>query len=202
MAVSSILLVQTLTAEHLVIDDFEGYTNTEELRQNWNSFGSAASSGPAFLAIEKGYLGSNAALYNLNWDAGNNANMRLFHPIAQAKDLSSFVKLIVWLKISKEDGDFDEPRKTTTLRLAIEGGSDDTIWQTTADAEVAIDFEDYEEAQFSLLDTEMERVSGKSSFNETLSAIKSIRLRFENQIEHQVRQDVFIDSIVVTNNTN
>ncbi|WP_309397717.1 hypothetical protein [Cerasicoccus maritimus] len=198
---ATIFVLQALFAEHLVIDDFDSYSNTEELRLKWNSFGSAASSGPASLAIEEGYAGSNAALFNLNWDVGNNANMRLFQPPTQAQNLTRFITCVVWLKILRDDGNFDAPSTTTSLRLAIEGGPDNSIWQTKADEEVEIDFGKYEEAQFSLLDTEMERVSGKSSFNETLAEIKSIRLRFENQIESRARQDVYIDSVIVITNT-
>ncbi|WP_309385997.1 hypothetical protein [Cerasicoccus frondis] len=200
-AISFLLTVLPLSAERLIIDDFDSYANSEQLQRNWNSFGSAASSGPANLEVDMGYANSNAVLFNLNWDAGNNANMRMAKFPADVKDLSRYLTVIVWLRILKESGDFDEPSDSTTLRLAIQGGPDDSIWQTKANYEVKIDFDDYKSAEFSLLDSEMERVSGKCSFNETLTNINNIRLRFENEIEPQVRQDVYIDSILATTST-
>jgi len=197
IAASALLVLQSLNAKHLIIDDFDNYGSTPALRANWNSFGSAASSGPAQLALGMGYADSDAAMFNLNWDAGNNANMRLFRPSAKAQNLSPFVNLLVWLKIQTEEGNFYAPTKTTTLRIAIEGNNE-TIWQTKPEHIVKVNFEQYQGARFTLNDSEMIRVAGKGGLNDTLSDIKSIRLRFENQSEPLVRQDVYIDSIVAT----
>jgi hypothetical protein len=200
-SVGLILLSSVATvvgAEQLVIDDFSGYATTAELQKSWNAFGKAASSGPASLAPGKGESGTNAALFQLNWDAGDNANMRLIALSPEKTDLSGYTKAKVVLKLSDDAQGYGQPATPTALRLVIKGGPDDTIWQTDTDVMPTVASGGYTTVVIPLTEATMVRESGHSSLQQTLSQASDLRLRFENQQAPEARQDAYIDALVLT----
>lgn len=192
------LFVAVATAGNLfsqvTIDNFNEYSTTGELQAVWNSFGGAASAGAAVLAPGEGVDDSNAALYYLDWSAGTNANMRMAAVPSAVQDLTNATSVEVTLSIVTRDG-YDAPASDTQLRLAIQGGTSSSIWQTTSAYAVDLNSASYTTISFNLNTTEMERVDGSGSLSDTLAAITSIRLRFENDQQTNVRQDVYVDSI-------
>ncbi|MDP0498340.1 MAG: hypothetical protein Q7Q73_19280 [Verrucomicrobiota bacterium JB024] len=178
----------------VTIDNFDSYTTSAELQTYWNSFGAASAGLPA-LNVGGGVGGTNAARYGLVWSAGNNANMRMFNVPSGVQDLSAATSVEVTLYIVTRDG-FSAPTDPTALKLVIQGGANDSIWQTTDAAAVSLSNTSYSTVGFTLNTTDMERVGGSDSLTDTLAAITSIRLRFENAVESNVIQDAYIDSIV------
>lgn len=178
-------------AQTLVIDDFNSYTDTSELQSNWNSFGTAASSGAPTLAAGSGVGGSNAAAFSLNWFDGTNANARRIN--LTNLDLSSYDFLDVNMFVETDAGN-DSPTSPTVLKVAFQS-SDSTIWQTSASFAQEPNVGTYALLSFVLSETEMDRVSGTGSFATSIADITNIRLRFENAQESNVGQTAFISSI-------
>jgi hypothetical protein len=200
-SIAVILLTSVTTAvgaEQLVIDDFSGYATTADLQKSWNSFGKAASSGPASLAPGKGESGTNAALFQLNWDAGDNANMRLIALPPEKTDLSGYTQAKVILKLADDAQGYSQPTSPTALRLVIKGGPDDSIWQTDTDVMPTVASGSYTTVVIPLSEATMVRESGHSSLQQTLSQASDVRLRFENQQAPDARQDAYIDMLVLT----
>jgi hypothetical protein len=178
----------------ITIDNFDSYTTSGELQAYWNSFGAASAGAPA-LTIGGGVGGTNAARYGLVWSAGNNANMRMFNVPSGVQDLSAATSVEVTLYIVTRDG-YTAPTDPSTLKLVIQGGANDSFWQTTDAAAVSLTDPNYTTVGFTLNTIDMERVGGSDTLTDTLAAITSIRLRFENTVESGVIQDAYIDSIV------
>ena len=181
-----------------MIDDFSGYTTTADLQKSWNAFGKAASSGPASLAPGKGESGTNAALLQLNWDAGDNANMRLITLPPDKTDLSGYTQAEIVLKLADDAQGYSQPATPTALRIVIKGGPDGTIWQTDTDVMPTVASGDYATVVIPLTEAAMVRESGHSSLQQTLSQASDLRLRFENQQAPEARQDAYIDALVLT----
>lgn len=184
-------------AEQLVIDDFGGYATTADLQKNWNSFGKAASSGPASLAPGKGESDTNAALFQLNWDAGDNANMRLIALPPEKTNLSGYTQAKIILKLAEDAQGDSQPTSPTALRIVIKGGPDGTIWQTDTDVMPTVASGDYTTVVIPLTEAAMTRESGHSSLQQTLSQANDLRLRFENQQAPDARQDAYIDTLIL-----
>ncbi len=186
------------SAETLLIDDFSEYATTADLQNSWNSFGKAASSGPATLAPGKGTSGTHAALFQLNWDAGDNANMRRIALPEAMKDLSSYGTAKITVKLADDAQGYSQPSTPTALRIVIKGGPDDSIWQTDTDIMPIIESGDYHTVVIPLSEQSMVRESGQSSLQQTLSQVTDLRLRFENEQAPGARQDAYIDRLVLT----
>ncbi len=195
----SILLLLGLTgwacAKELLIEDFSAYGSSEQLQSQWNAFGNAASSGPATLDLNSGRNKTHTALFQLNWDAGDNANMRLKSLPTGKQDLSEFDAVEVVLMLSPDAAGFSSPDRPTSMRLVVQGGPDGSIWQTDSSLKTLPQSKHYQTIIFKLSENEMVRESGSSSLRETLSQVSNLRLRFENLNTAGVRQDVYIDTI-------
>ncbi len=178
-------------AQTLMIDNFDGYADTVELQNNWNSFGTAASSGAPTLGAGEGVAGSNAAVYSLNWFDGNNANMRRIN--LGGLDLSAYSALDVTMYVETDAGN-DAPTASTVLKVAIQS-SDSTIWQTSATFALAPNVDSYSILSFNLSEAEMDRVAGSGTFADTLADVDNLRLRFENAQEVNVGQTAYVSSI-------
>ncbi len=197
VAIASLSFTTILAnAKELLIEDFSEYASTEELQENWNAFGNAASSGPATLEESAGESGSNAALFQLNWDAGNNANMRLKTLPASKQDLSDYETVEVTLKLEADSMGYNKPNEPTGIRLVIQGGPDSSIWQTDSYYKKSPKLGEYSTLVFALSDDEMARESGQSTLKETLSKTNNLRLRFENNQAADAREDALVQSVV------
>ena len=181
----------SLTAASLNIDDFDAYADDAALKQNWNSFGVAATAGPPVLEADDGVDGSNGARFALDWRGGkNNANARRIN--LNALDLTEFSALSVTAYIKTRDT-FSDPTEPTLIKLAIEGANG-AIWQTSHDIALSIVNDSYEPILFPF--SEMELVDGSGTLPEALQNIANFRLRFENHSGSETRQDAFFDNIV------
>lgn len=185
-----------LLGESTTIDDFSQYHTTEALHRNWNSFGNAASSGPATLETGEGPNASNTALFQLNWDSGDNANMRMHHLPSTTQSLSQYRTIEIVVKLEDDSNGYERPSKPTHIRLALQGGPDGSIWQTNAENVQVTNGKDYTTLQFKLSESDMTRESGDSSLQDTLAAVSNLRLRFENDKSPSAREDAYISSII------
>ncbi|MBC2592906.1 hypothetical protein H5P28_01405 [Ruficoccus amylovorans] len=190
------LTVSTQAAE-IVLENFDSYATTADLQKRWNAFGSAASAGPATLSKAPSQTGGKAALFQLNWDAGNNANMRLAALPENLQDLSGYQSVAVTLRLADDSGGYGQPSAPTKLRLVVRGGADETIWQTDADAMPPVPGGETVTLILPLSQKTMTRESGRSSLSETLSKVGDLRLRFENEEAANTRQDAYVESITL-----
>ncbi len=180
----------------ITIDNFDSYDDTAALQANWGSFGSGAQAGAPTLAEDAGVSGTNAALFALTWNVGNNANMQMVNVPSAAQSLDVGDTIDVTLYIVTRAG-FDPPTNPTLLKLAIEG-TNSVIWQTTTVAAATVNSATYQTISFSLNETDMSRTSAAvASLSDTLASIDNIRLRFENTEDASTRQDVYVDDIIV-----
>ncbi len=194
-ALALFLMSATISnAQTLVIDDFDSYGDTAALQTNWNSFGTAASSGAPTLAAGEGVSGSNAAKFSLNWFDGNNANMRRIN--LTNLDLSSYDFLDISLYVETDVGNVS-PTVPTILKVAFQS-SDGTIWQTSLSFAQEPNVDSYSLLSFELSESMMQRTNGSGSFSSTITDITNIRLRFENSQESNVGQTAFISSIAAS----
>jgi hypothetical protein len=179
----------------LIIDDFDSYVDDGALHAAWNSFGTAAASGPPrTIATPEG--GSLSVRFDLDWDAGDNANMRLAAVPVAARDLSDHDSIRVQLELLSDWASDTFPTERTKLKVAIEGGNDRTIWQTSNADAYDIPREVVSEAVFQLNEPEMVSIEGDSSLEETLKSIYTIRLRFENYSGESLREDVLVHQVL------
>jgi len=196
IALFSVMIVSSLNAQ-LILEDFESYTDTGSLQADVFSFGSAAQAGKPSLAIGLGENGSNAACFNLTWETGNNANLSFINLSPNTHNLTGYSEITVFIFIESYpnlNGSMTEISPPTLAKLAMEG-VDGSIWQTRTVKGERPPIDSSYKLRFRLSPSDMERVEGVASFQNTLSNLKNIRLRFENSRRSGFRQDAYIDSI-------
>ena len=176
-------------AQALSINDFSAYPSTTDLRTEWSSFGTANIGQPELSF--SGVGDSEAAQLTLEWINGDNANLNYFSLSPQVQDLSSYSELNAFVSLNMDTGTGTD----TILKLAIQGGTNDSIWQTKSAFAVTPSVGNFEQVSFSLSTNDMELVDNNSdTFEDTISNISSIRLRFENGNEGN-SQLALVDSL-------
>ena len=188
-------VVSSLSAQ-LVIEDFESYFDSGSLKADVFTFGSAAQAGKPSLAMGLGENYTNAACFNLTWETGNNANLCFINLSPNTKNLSGYAEITahVFLEDYPTADGLGETSTATVMKLALEG-IDGSIWQTRTVKAERLPVDSAYKARFRLSPADMERVEGTGSFQNTLSSVKNIRVRFENSRRSGFRQDAYIDSI-------
>jgi hypothetical protein len=176
------------------IENFDSYNSTSELQADVFSFGSAAQAGRPTLSDENGANGTNAAKFKLTWETGDNANLVFYNVSAVSGDLSNYEKIEMTFFMETADS-YIAPSEVTLVKLAVEGGSNNTIWQTRSIKAVQLASDVFTIAIFELTEVDMERVSGSESFADVLANTGNIRLRFENTQQAGVLENAYIDSI-------
>ncbi len=198
----AILSVNFVYADVLTIEDFDSYADTSSMQANVTTFGAAAQVGVPSLAIGSGIENTNAAHILLTWEYGSNANLSLtnLNPAAQKLSEGSSIQSSVYLETAVGHSAAASP---TCVKLAIEGANA-TIWQTKPQFAVQPRPGAFYQLAFNVSSTDMENVSGTDeTFAETIANVRSIRFRFENDVQAGVFEDAYIDSIVsVTNPEN
>jgi hypothetical protein len=190
----SVISVSSLNALSSEIENFDHYVDTSELQSDVSSFGTAAQAGRPTLSFGTGESGTNAAKFALTWEAGNNANLIFYNVSAVSGNLSNYEKVEIFFNMEVPNG-FNPPANPTIVKLAIEGATSNTIWQTRSAKAVQLTTDISEAVTFELTDVDMERVSGSESFLDVLTNAGNIRLRFENSMQAGVMQFAHIDSI-------
>lgn len=194
---TAILLISlassTLSALTLVIEDFDSYIDTSSFQEDVFSFGNAAQAGKPSLAEGLGINDSNAACFNLTWSTGNNANLSFINLSPNARNLSGYSEIRASVLIESQTSGTPN---STRIKIAIEGGPDNSIWQTRNVRAERPTVNTFYELRFDLSSTDMERVEGTSTLESVIQDINNIRLRFENAQQEGFLQDVYIDSIV------
>ncbi len=190
------LATSSLNAQ-LILEDFESYIDTSALQADVFTFGSAAQAGKPSLAMGLGENNSNAACFNLTWETGNNANLCFINLSPNTHNLSGYseIKAFVFIEDYPGGGGLTETSAITLAKLAIEG-VDGSIWQTRSAKAERPPIDSPYTLRFMLSPSDMERVDGQGPFQNTISNIKNIRLRFENSRRSGFRQDAYIDSII------
>ena len=183
-----------LNALSSTIENFDSYHSTSELQADVFSFGSAAQDGKPLLSIGTGVDGTNAARFTLTWETGDNANLILYNVSAVSGDLSNYEKMEMTFFMEVADS-YIAPSDVTLVKLAVEGGSNNTIWQTRLIKAVQLTSDVFTIAIFELTEVDMERVSGSESFADVLANTGNLRLRFENTQQASVLEYAHIDSI-------
>lgn len=184
----------SLSAFTSEIENFDSYTGTSELQADVFSFGSAAQAGRPSLSVGTGVNNTNAAEFVLTWEAGDNANLIFYNVSAVSGDLSNYEKIEITFFMEIPVG-FTSPSDATIAKLAVEGGANNTIWQTRSIKAVQLASEVSTVAVFELTDVDMERVLGSESLADVLVNVSNLRLRFENAQQAGVREHAHIDSI-------
>jgi hypothetical protein len=187
-------------SKSLTIDDFESYLDDASLQLVWNSFGTAAATGPARLVPTPGSEALSAH-FDLDWDSGNNANMRLATVPPAVSSLSGYDQIVVEVQLQSDWSAGVYPTEKTKMKIVVEGGSDNTIWQTSNEKAQVIPRDEVTEMVFPLSESQMVSMEGSSSLEDTLKSIKSIRLRFENKSDGTAREDVLIHQVVAQTGT-
>lgn len=189
------LTISPLNAE-LILEDFESYVDTNALRADIFSFGSAAQAGKPSLAEGLGKDDSKAACFNLTWETGNSANMCFNNLSPNTKNLSGYSEInsFIYLEAYPNENASAVASNPTIVKLAIEG-NDGTIWQTRSVKAEKPAVDSVYNLRFRLNTRDMERVEGSGSFESVISNIKNIRIRFENSKRPGFRQNAYIDSI-------
>ena len=197
----AVLTINSLNAE-LILEDFESYVDTSALHADIFSFGSAAQAGKPSLAEGLGENDTKAACFNLTWETGNNANMCFINLSPNTKNLKGYSEINAFLYLEAYPSESPSPNENasaaasnpTIVKLAIEG-NDGTIWQTRSVKAERPAIDSVYNLRFRLNTRDMERVEGSGSFEDVVSNIKNIRMRFENSRRSGFRQDAYIDSI-------
>lgn len=190
-------IFNSLNAQTLNIRDFDLYVDTGSLQADVFSFGSAAQAGKPTLSLGSGVDNTNAALYTLTWNTGNNANLILLNPLSSSDDLSSYDKIEANVFLETTSG-YATPTNSTIIKLAIEGGSEKTIWQTRTTKAIQLTNGASNQLIFELSEVDMERISAREPLSDVLKNVGNIRLRFENTSQARVMENAHIDSIVAT----
>jgi len=136
-------------------------------------------------------------LFTLTWNTGNNANLILLNLLSSSDDLSSYDKIEANVFLETTSG-YATPTNSTIIKLAIEGGSSKTIWQTRTTKAIRLTNGASNQLIFELSQVDMERVSAWEPLSDVLANVVNIRLRFENTSEAGVMENAHIDSIAAT----
>lgn len=187
----------SLNAQTLNIRDFDLYADTASLQADVFSFGSAAQAGKPTLSLGTGVDNTNAALFTLTWNTGNNANLTLLNLLSSSDDLSSYDKIEANVFLETTSG-YATPTNSTIIKLVIEGGSSKTIWQTRTTKAIQLTNGASNQLIFELSQVDMERVSAWEPLSDVLANVVNIRLRFENTSQAGVMENAHIDSIAAT----
>ena len=179
----------------LNIIDLDFYADTASLQGDVFSFGSAAQAGKPTLSLGSGVGNTNAALYTLTWNTGNNANLGFLNLLSGSDDLSSYNKIETNVFLETTSG-YATPTNATIIKLVIEGGSDKTIWQTRKTKAIQLTNGASNRLIFELSEVDMERVSAGEPLSDVLENVINIRLRFENTSQTGVKENAHIGSIV------
>ena len=191
------VIFNSSNAQTLNIRDFDLYADTASLQADVSSFGSAAQAGKPTLSVGSGVNNTNAALYTLTWNTGNNANLILLNLPSGADDLSSYDKIEANVFLEPTSG-YSAPANSTVAKLVIEGGASNTIWQTRTDKAIQLANGASNQLVFELSEVDMERVSAWEPLSDVLANVVNIRLRFENATQAGVMENAHIDSIAAT----
>jgi hypothetical protein len=190
------MLVLGAMGTALGYDDFESYTNGQVLAtatsntvsgSRWGRFG-AATIDVVTAYTNQGVAGTVGAQYPLNWALGNNGNMEFWFDAPL--DLTAAPGLTVSLHIDTA------VLSNTTVKAAFEE-PDGTIWQSTTGQ--LLSNTNYVNFLFPFISSAMTRSTGSSAFS--LTAIKDLRLRFENAGGSGI-QKVFADDFGAVTWTN
>ena len=184
-------------AQTLDIRNFDSYADTAALQADVFSFGSAAQAGKPTLSVGSGVGNTNAALYTLTWNTGNNANLILLNLPSGSDDLSGYDKIEANVFLETTSG-HSAPANSTVAKLVIEGGSSNTIWQTRTTKAVQLINGTSNQLVFELSEVDLERVSAWEPLSDVLANVVNIRLRFENTTQAGVMENAHIDSIAAT----
>lgn len=112
------VIFNSSNAQTLNIRDFDLYADTASLQADVSSFGSAAQAGKPTLSVGSGVNNTNAALYTLTWNTGNNANLILLNLPSGANDLSSYDKIEANVFLETTSG-YSAPANSTVAKLVI-----------------------------------------------------------------------------------
>jgi hypothetical protein len=189
-----VISVASLNAFTSEIENFDHYNSTSELQADVFSFGSAAQAGRPSLSVGTGVNNTNAAKFVLTWNTGDNANLVFYNVSAVSGDLSNYEKIEMTF-FMEVPVDFTPPSNVTAVKLAIEGGTNNTIWQTRSIKAFQLTSNVSTLAVFELTDVDMENVSGSESLATVLTNVSNIRLRFENSQQAGAMEHAHIDSI-------
>lgn len=195
----TIMTVHILCADVLTIEDFDSYADTSSMQNNVTTFGAAAQVGLPTLATGSGADNSNAAHVLLTWEHGNNANLSLtnLNPAARRLIEGSSIQLSVHLETAEG---YSATANPTGVKLAIEGANN-AIWQTKPQFAVQPASGAFYKLAFTISTTDMENVSATdATLAETIASIRSIRFRFENDVQANVFENAYIDSVVSVTN--
>lgn len=187
--------LQCAFADTLTIEDFDSYTDTTAMQVNVTTFGPADPNGFPELDQTEGVNKSNAAKLKLSWTDGDNANLSLRNLNPAASNIKSVSKIQSSIRIETADGK-SAATTPTRIKLAIEG-TNKTIWQTKGQFAVQPGLDKLYRLDFNVSSNDMERVENMASFTETIADIQSIRFRFENDVQANVVEEAYIDSIVL-----
>ena len=178
-------IVSVSQAQMLVIDDFQGYADTNALRNEWSAFG-GANNGQPYLALDIGTSGNNTIQFDMNWDACTDANL-LYTGLGAGADLSNYADISFSAYV--------DTTSPTFVKLVVQGGTNNSIWQTSSAAALELGEDTFSGYSLSLFDN-MEVVTNNSdSLIETISNVTNIRLRFESGDSSSGLQSVFVDNI-------
>lgn len=192
----SLLAASSVNALTLVLEDFDGYADTSSLQGDVFSFGSAAQAGKPSLAEGLGENDTNAACFNLTWSTGNNANLSLIRLSPNVRDLSGYSEIRASVLIENTSSGNSQTASSTRIKIAIEGGPDNSIWQTRTIKAERPTTNTFYILRFDLSTSSMERVEGASSLEDVLRDIENIRIRFEGTQQQGFQQDAYIDTII------
>ena len=137
-AILAFISAHCLDAVSIEIENFDNYTNTDELHEDVFSFGSAAQAGKPNLVVGSGDRNTNAAEFVLTWDSGNNANLILYNLSSISDTLIDYENLSLSIFMEVPEG-FSAPADSSLVKLVIEGGANNSVWQTRSEKAVPLE---------------------------------------------------------------